>query len=158
MLRDCCIGTVLATEGVHGRDCSFTANVARGRRVVGEGRRRRAMPARLHGLLSPGDHPWVMGRIARALTGLGPAVGQRVDGLPLPLLLAGPAALLAGIALALPDAVRLAYTIDLEIYRRDGIAILGGLAPYRDVAVEYPPLALIPMLLPLLDGPGTPAV
>ena len=46
---------------------------------------------------------------------------------------------------------------DLPIYLDYGRRLLAGSVPYRDFALEYPPLALIPMTLPVLAWPfGTP--
>jgi hypothetical protein len=86
------------------------------------------------------------------------ALGQGIDRLPLPLILVAPAVVLIGVAIAIPEPVRLGFTIDLEIYRRYAAALLVGLAPYRDVPVEYPPLALIPFVLPLIGAPSPTAV
>jgi hypothetical protein len=41
---------------------------------------------------------------------------------------------------------------DLETYRGYGERLLIGVAPYRGFALEYPPLALLPMTLPALVG------
>jgi hypothetical protein len=37
---------------------------------------------------------------------------------------------------------------DMTVYEGVASGVLGGGIPYRDVALEYPPLALVPMLLP----------
>jgi hypothetical protein len=99
-------------------------------------------------------HHGVLQLLGRPVARGGTALGGWIDRLPVALLLAAPAAILAAISLAIPEAVRLGFTIDLEIYRRDGTALLSGLAPYRDVAVEYPPLAIGAMVLPLLGSPA----
>lgn len=41
---------------------------------------------------------------------------------------------------------------DVELYMRYAQAILGGATPYSQVQVEYPPLAMVPMLVPYLVG------
>lgn len=43
---------------------------------------------------------------------------------------------------------------DLSVYRGYAVLLLQGSIPYRDFHVEYPPLALVPMTLPLLAAPG----
>jgi hypothetical protein len=39
---------------------------------------------------------------------------------------------------------------DVELYMKYAAAIVGGSTPYRDVQVEYPPLAMVPMVVPWL--------
>jgi len=39
---------------------------------------------------------------------------------------------------------------DVELYMKYAAAIVGGATPYTDVQVEYPPLAMVPMLVPWL--------
>src|SRR6185503_13900833 len=85
-------------------------------------------------------------------------LGAGIDRLPIAALLAAPAVVLIAVAVALPEPVRLGFTIDLEIYRRYAVAILGGYPPYRAVPIEYPPLAMVPMLLPLLGSAAPGAV
>jgi uncharacterized membrane protein len=46
--------------------------------------------------------------------------------------------------------------VQVGIYQRYAEEIVGGSMPYRDFAVEYPPLALVPILLPVLIG-GAPS-
>ncbi|HTK46003.1 MAG TPA: hypothetical protein VL749_11705 [Patescibacteria group bacterium] len=41
---------------------------------------------------------------------------------------------------------------DVGLYLQDARAIVTGEVPYRDVPLEYPPLALVPMLAPYLAG------
>ena len=94
----------------------------------------------------------------RLRVGLWDAAGHEIDRLPLPVLLAAPGVILLTVAVALPEPVRLGFTIDLEIYRRYAVALLAGFAPYGDIPVEYPPLALVPMVLPLLGSPSAGAV
>ena len=43
---------------------------------------------------------------------------------------------------------------DVRLYFDNAAAIVGGRTPYADVPLEYPPLALVPMLLPYLLAPG----
>ncbi len=52
-----------------------------------------------------------------------------------------------------PEPTRLIFAGDLSVYRRYGLQVLGGSIPYLDFNVEYPPLALVPMILPLLASP-----
>ena len=68
------------------------------------------------------------------------------------LLLAPPILLLLIVGLT-PEPTRLIFAGDLPVYRRYGIQLLGGSIPYLDFNVEYPPLALLPMTLPLLGIP-----
>ncbi|HKF94120.1 MAG TPA: glycosyltransferase family 87 protein, partial [Gammaproteobacteria bacterium] len=42
------------------------------------------------------------------------------------------------------------HTLDLSLYYNDSRNVLQGLVPYRDFAIEYPPLALLPFTLPHL--------
>jgi hypothetical protein len=68
------------------------------------------------------------------------------------LLLAAPVLLLLLVGLT-EEKTRLIFASDLAVYRRYAIAVLGGSIPYLDFSVEYPPLALVPMTLPLLVPP-----
>ncbi|KAB8144661.1 DUF2029 domain-containing protein [Chloroflexia bacterium SDU3-3] len=72
---------------------------------------------------------------------------RRVFSRPWFLLVLLPGVLLVLIALAThkPTAQ---WQGDLDIYARYANEIVHGKLPYRDVKVEYPPLALLPMLLP----------
>jgi uncharacterized membrane protein len=42
------------------------------------------------------------------------------------------------------------HALDLSIYYQDSLQLLQGRVPYRDFALEYPPLALLPFTLPRL--------
>lgn len=42
------------------------------------------------------------------------------------------------------------HALDLSIYYQDSLQLLLGRVPYRDFALEYPPLALLPFVLPRL--------
>src|SRR5262245_47517151 len=42
------------------------------------------------------------------------------------------------------------WASDVDIYRNYAAQALSGKMPYRDYSMEYPPLALLPMLLPAL--------
>src|SRR3954469_21733675 len=42
------------------------------------------------------------------------------------------------------------HALDLSIYYQDSLQLLRGRVPYRDFALEYPPLALLPFTLPRL--------
>jgi hypothetical protein len=56
-----------------------------------------------------------------------------------------------------PRAALLTWAVDPIAYRDSGQSILAGLIPYRDFTFEYPPLALLPMVLPqfLARGEGS---
>src|SRR5450756_2317545 len=70
------------------------------------------------------------------------------------LLLAPPVLLMLIVGLT-PEPTRLILAGDLSLYHRWGLQLLGGSIPYLDFNVEYPPLALVPMTLPLLaPSPG----
>ena len=58
-------------------------------------------------------------------------------------------ALLAVVFLTLPSIAQW-HALDLSIYYQDSLQLLGGRVPYRDFALEYPPLALLPFALPRL--------
>jgi hypothetical protein len=68
------------------------------------------------------------------------------------LLLAPPVLLLLLVGLT-PEPTRLIFAGDLPVYHRYGLQLLGGSIPYLDFNMEYPPLALLPMTLPLLGTP-----
>lgn len=68
------------------------------------------------------------------------------------LLLAPPVVLLLIVGLT-PEPTRLIFAGDLAVYRKYGLQVLAGSIPYLDFNVEYPPLALVPMTLPLLAPP-----
>jgi len=72
---------------------------------------------------------------------------------PTVVLLLVPPVLLALIVGLTPEPTRLILAGDLSVYRRYGLQVLGGSIPYLDFNVEYPPLALVPMILPLLAPP-----
>jgi uncharacterized membrane protein len=42
------------------------------------------------------------------------------------------------------------HALDLAIYYEGSLKLVGGQLPYRDFALEYPPLALVPFVLPRL--------
>lgn len=48
------------------------------------------------------------------------------------------------------------HGFDLQHYHRISLYLQAGLIPYRDFLLEYPPLALIPILIPQLFSPQTP--
>jgi len=72
---------------------------------------------------------------------------------PVVVLLLAPAVLLLLIVGLTPEPTRLIFAGDLAVYRRYGLGLLGGFIPYLDFSVEYPPLALVPMTVPLLVPP-----
>ncbi len=85
-----------------------------------------------------------------------PAFVTRLDPrrAPVVVLLVAPLVLLVLIVALTPEQTRLIFASDLAVYRRYGLQLLGGSIPYLDFSVEYPPLALVPMTLPLLAAPG----
>jgi uncharacterized membrane protein len=46
------------------------------------------------------------------------------------------------------------HGMDLQIYYNDSLQLISGKLPYRDFPLEYPPLALIPFVVPRLITPG----
>jgi hypothetical protein len=58
-------------------------------------------------------------------------------------------ALLAVVLVTLPGIAQW-HALDLSIYYQDSLQLLRGRVPYRDFALEYPPLALLPFALPRL--------
>ena len=58
-------------------------------------------------------------------------------------------ALLTVVLVTLPGIAQW-HTLDLSIYYQDSLQLLHGGVPYRDFALEYPPLALLPFALPRL--------
>jgi hypothetical protein len=72
---------------------------------------------------------------------------------PTLVLLLAPLVLLVLIVGLAPEPTRLILAGDLSVYRRYGLQVLGGSIPYLDFSVEYPPLALLPMTVPLLAPP-----
>ena len=73
---------------------------------------------------------------------------------PVPVLLLAPLVLLVVIVGLTPEKNRLILASDPAVYHRYAQALLGGSIPYRDFSMEYPPLALVPMTLPLLVPVG----
>ncbi len=69
-------------------------------------------------------------------------------------LLLAPLGLLVLIVGLTPEQTRLVFAGDLSVYRAYGGQLLGGSIPYLDFKMEYPPLALLPMTLPLLAPPA----
>lgn len=74
---------------------------------------------------------------------------------PALVLVALSAALLMVVALVTLPVVGKWHTGDLLLYFNDSRKLLGGQLPYRDFAIEYPPLALAPFALPWLLAPGS---
>ena len=66
------------------------------------------------------------------------------------LLLLLPAAVIALIPAFTPTPSMFPSQGDVELYMRYAAAIVGGSTPYSDVQVEYPPLAMVPMVVPWL--------
>jgi len=58
-------------------------------------------------------------------------------------------ALLTVVLVTLPSIAQW-HALDLSIYYQDSLQLLRGGVPYRDFALEYPPLALLPFALPRL--------
>jgi len=63
--------------------------------------------------------------------------------------------LLAVATVTLPSVARW-HALDLSIYYQDSLQLLRGQFPYRDFALEYPPLALLAFALPRLVTFGQP--
>lgn len=72
---------------------------------------------------------------------------------PTVLLLLAPLGLIVLIVWLVPGPARLGFAGDLVVYREYGLRLVQGSIPYLDFHVEYPPLALVPMTLPLLAAP-----
>ncbi len=70
------------------------------------------------------------------------------------MLVLAPLVLLALLVGLTAEPTRLIFGGDLAVYRRYGLQVLGGSIPYLDFHVEYPPLALVPMTLPLMAPPS----
>src|SRR4051812_8407972 len=62
-------------------------------------------------------------------------------------------ALLTVVLVTLPGTAQW-HALDLSIYYKDSLQLLRGQLPYRDFALEYPPLALLPFALPRLATLG----
>ncbi|HEY5275636.1 MAG TPA: glycosyltransferase 87 family protein [Coriobacteriia bacterium] len=73
---------------------------------------------------------------------------------PAVVLVLAPLVLLALLVGLTSEPTRLIFGSDLAVYRRYGLQVLGGSIPYLDFKVEYPPLALVPMTVPLLAAPA----
>ena len=73
---------------------------------------------------------------------------------PTLLLLFAPLVLLLVLVGLTPEKNRLIMASDLAVYHGYGLRLLGGSVPYLDFSLEYPPLALVPMTVPLLVPPG----
>ena len=69
-------------------------------------------------------------------------------------LVLAPLGLIVLIVWLVPEPARLGFAGDLTIYREYGQRLVQGSIPYLDFHVEYPPLALAPMTLPLLLAPA----
>ncbi len=72
------------------------------------------------------------------------------------LLLVPPALVLLAVGLLTPTAGLFPHQGDVSLYLERGGAFAGGAVPYRDFRLEYPPLALIAMVVPYLLSPGGP--
>jgi len=70
------------------------------------------------------------------------------------LLLVVPAAVILAAAALTPAAELSTNQGDVRLYYENAKAIVDGQAPYAQVPLEYPPLALVPMVLPYLLMPG----
>ena len=73
---------------------------------------------------------------------------------PAVVLVLAPLVLLALLVWLTSEPTRLIFGSDLAVYRRYGLKVLGGSIPYLDFKVEYQPLALVPMTVPLLAAPA----
>jgi hypothetical protein len=98
-----------------------------------------------------------MGRRLRDLTdAVGVELWAAVERVPLAVLFLAPAVILAVVVSLLPEPLIRGLGTDIELYHRYASRILSGEIPYRDVPIEYPPLALVPMLAPTLGAaPGS---
>jgi hypothetical protein len=81
-------------------------------------------------------------------------IADRVDrmtlgGVPLTVL-AIPAVVLAVVGVVTPMSAFYGSQGDLRYYQERAAALLAGQVPYRDFGFEYPPLALVPMVVPYL--------
>lgn len=74
---------------------------------------------------------------------------------PLVLLLLPPAILLVAAA-ATPASAFLTDQGDINLYLEKARAVASGLLLYRDIPFEYPPLAIVPMIVPYLVSPLDP--
>jgi hypothetical protein len=73
---------------------------------------------------------------------------------PAVVLLVAPLVLLVLLVGLTPEQTRVIFASDLSVYRRYGLQVLAGSIPYLDFKVEYPPLALVAMIVPLLGAPA----
>jgi hypothetical protein len=94
------------------------------------------------------------GRLSRVTAPSSPGHGRALRS-PLPLLLI-PAALIVAAAALTPANEFSRNQGDVQLYFDNARAILDGRTPYSEVPLEYPPLALVPMLAPYVLAPGGP--
>lgn len=71
---------------------------------------------------------------------------------PSPWLRFVPVAIIAAAAALTPAYDLHLHQSDVALYFEKAHAVASGLAPYRDVPLEYPPLALVPMVVPYVVG------
>jgi hypothetical protein len=71
-------------------------------------------------------------------------------------LLLAPLAIVLFVVAVTPGPIYAGIMSDLRVYFDYGARLAGGAVPYGDFALEYPPLALIPMTLPRLLSPFGP--
>jgi uncharacterized membrane protein len=71
-------------------------------------------------------------------------------------LLAAQLIALLAVALATLPTVARWHALDLTLYYQNSFRLLHGQLPYRDFALEYPPLALLPFVLPRVATLGLP--
>jgi hypothetical protein len=69
-------------------------------------------------------------------------------------LIAFHASVLVLVGFLTPRAALLTWAADPIAYREHGQSLLAGLIPYRDFTFEYPPLALLPMVVPQILAGG----
>jgi hypothetical protein len=74
----------------------------------------------------------------------------------IPALLALPALLVMAVAALTPTSALFPDQGDLNLYLEKATAFASGMLPYRDVPFEYPPAALVPMVVPYLAWPLSP--
>lgn len=99
------------------------------------------------------DHLSVQAAVDHPIESGGRA-GRLLARIPIPLLLLAPAVGVLLIAAVTPEPTRFGFAGDLDVYRVYAVDLLAGLMPYRNVPIEYPPLAIAPMVIPLVGATG----
>ena len=81
-------------------------------------------------------------------------IGDGIPARPPTWLLLLPAAVIAAAAVLTPTSELSLNQGDVGLYLEKARALVSGLVPYRDFRFEYPPAALIPMVVPYLAWPS----